>query len=756
MVMSKFLADVIAVANSSYTDDDSLKQFAGSISRSFGLDRSTVMALKPEDQGLSESNLDGYIKNTKRPYIDNQLSDYSAFPELISYKNDGYRSCALVPLVVNGRVISVLELLSKSENKFSEKMMGSIAIGASFMGFAIAYKSEIGKNVRLAEYFDAAFNNYLPQLLVSQDGRIVKLNKIAIKEFDITGVQGIKIPDILNSDVPKLLSQPTNVVTGMAATENSIPKVYVVSAVKISDRLVHIAANNISDAFMNNALMETVRDSKDNCIIVTDSDFKVKEVSANSQIVLGCQRTIMLGGNMAEMLSKGDQREFTSLFEEKKGKAQPAFIHGAFTMVLGDSQPYVHFIGRKFFNGYMFLLGKADAERYIEKVRDDLVDFISSTSDIVIEVDALGNIRDSNIVIEKVLGYKKDELIGKGIATIYQEKEILDRDMTYVRNSGKVDNTFVNLIARDSSFVQAIHSVRMLRSGTDSEGYMIIIKELETKRLLDVLKEDSRSLEGQLKRLRAEGELKSQFIYNISHELKTPLTNIKGFSTLLYNGEFGSLNDEQKEYLKTAIDEADRLMLIIQQVLDAAKLEAEKVKLDMKEVDLQNMSNNPSIKALEESARNKGLEFSWKANFDVPKISADPNRLIQVFVNLIGNAIKFTEKGSIKVDITKAGRSVLCKVIDTGIGISEDDKKKLFRRKFYEATKKGLVQQPGAGTGLGLSITRDIVKLHGGWIKFESKQGEGSTFMFAIPIAPKKKRKEQSQSQPPKPQQPAS
>ena len=745
LVMSKFLADVVAIANGSAPDDDVLKRFTDVVSHSFGVDRASVLSLK-SDGIASESNLDGYIRNTKRPYIDNQLSDYSAFPELITYRNEGYKSCALVPLVVSSRVVSVLELLSKSEGKFSESMMGSITLGASFMGFAIAYKAEIGKNLRLAEYFDAAFNNYIPQFLVAQDGKIVKLNKIAIKEFDITGMQGIRISDILNADIQKLLSQPVGMVTGIAATDNSIPNVYATSAVKISDRLVHVAVNNVSDAFMNSALMAIVRDSKDNCIVITDSDFKVKDVSANSQVVLGCARNILLGGNMVDMLSKGDQREFTGMFEDKKGKAKPEFIHGAVTMVLGDSQPYVHFISKRFFNGYLFLLGKAEAERYIERVRDDLIAFISSSSDVVVEVDAIGNIRDTNIVVEKVLGYKKEELIGKGIATIYEDKGILDRDMTYVKNSGKVDNTFVNLIAKDSGNIPAVHSVRMLRSGTDPGGYMIIIKELETKRTLDSLKGAVDDLNGQLKRLRTEGELKSQFIYNISHELKTPLTNIKGFSTLLYNGEFGNLNDEQKEYLKTAIDEADRLMLIIQQVLDAAKLEAEKVKLELKEVDLQNMANNPSIKALEESARNKGLEFTWKVNFDVPKISADPNRLIQVFVNLIGNAIKFTEKGGITVDVSRLGKNkVLCRVIDTGIGISEDDKKKLFRRKFYEATKKGLVQQPGAGTGLGLSITRDLVKLHGGKINFDSKQGEGSTFKFTLPISPKKARKKDQQ-----------
>ena len=155
---------------------------------------------------------------------------------------------------------------------------------------------------------------------------------------------------------------------------------------------------------------------------------------------------------------------------------------------------------------------------------------------------------------------------------------------------------------------------------------------MRTKAKLDGQREEIGALEGRLKKLESEAALKSQFIYNISHELKTPLTSIKGYSKLLYDGEFGPLNDEQKEYIKTTLGEADRLMLIIQQILDAAKLESDKVKLELKEVDLQNMANNPSIKGLEETARNKGLTFKWQVAYDVPKITADPNRLIQIFV----------------------------------------------------------------------------------------------------------------------------
>ncbi len=193
----------------------------------------------------------------------------------------------------------------------------------------------------------------------------------------------------------------------------------------------------------------------------------------------------------------------------------------------------------------------------------------------------------------------------------------------------------------------------MLKFIDNSINYIILIKELETKRLIDEQEDLIRDQKNQIKRLFSTSELKSQFIYNISHELKTPLTNIKGFSKLLYTNEFGELNNEQKEYVKTILDETDRLMLIIQQVLDASKLDANKIKLDIKEIDLNSFYGTSTIKSLEEAVAAKNLQFNWKVDYDVPKIDADPNRLMQVFVNLIGNALKFTEKGSISVHIFK-------------------------------------------------------------------------------------------------------
>jgi len=134
--------------------------------------------------------------------------------------------------------------------------------------------------------------------------------------------------------------------------------------------------------------------------------------------------------------------------------------------------------------------------------------------------------------------------------------------------------------------------------------------------------------------------------------------------------------------------------------------------------------------------------FSWDVDYNVPDVLADPNRIIQVFVNLIGNAIKFTEHGGISVGIYRKGRNVRIMVKDTGVGISKEDQKKLFK-KFYQVQKKELTKQEGAGTGLGLSIAKEIISLHGGRIWVNSEPGKGSEFWFTLPISGSKKSKKQ-------------
>ncbi len=726
----------------SMADANGLKgQFKAAISELFGIE---VINLIETDalakEGQNSNTLHGYVANMGKPFIDNQLSEYSAFQELIAYKNQGFASCAELPIRLYGSTALIVELLSKQEGKFNESMLGDIMLASIALGLELSFIRERERSTKVANYFSSAFDNMPVQMLVSYDNSIIKSNKRAYEELKFTLPK--RMEELIGMDFNQLSNlggKPAKVkvlVEGRAS-------VYYVSASRISDRLAHVALSNVTAAEKFSALSNAIAKDQNSIMLYTDEQLNIIDASEGIEKLTGYPNGYLIGKNMSDLVIESERNAFKAAMQG----LQQGVVFGVTDFSNVKSAPtHVRFIASQFAGGLLFVAYNANAEKYLSNVKEAFFDFLNSTSDIIFTIDNFGYIRSANLSIESVLGYSKDELIGKEIKAIYADQDVLDRDIAYVRNGGKVDNSYIDIISKSGSRISATHSIRAFNDIDNESSYLIVIKELETKRKLRDQDSVIRDLQNQVKKLRSTSDLKSQFIYNISHELKTPLTNIKGFSTLLRDGEFGSLNDEQKEYVSTIIDEANRLMLIIQQVLDAAKLESNKVKLELKEVEMRDLYENPSIKALQESAMEKGLSFSWDVAFDVPKVYADPNRLIQVFVNLIGNAIKFTEKGGVSVKIYRKGsKYIQCDVIDTGIGISDEDKHKLFR-KFYEAPKKGLVKQDGAGTGLGLSIAKDIVKLHGGKIGFESELGKGSRFWFTVRVRPKiSKQKSQKQ-----------
>ncbi|MGC8648958.1 MAG: ATP-binding protein [Candidatus Micrarchaeia archaeon] len=726
-----FFSDALALSVAQQ-GNELIANFTKLIENYFGIDKVLIINLK--ELKTQNSTLIDYVVNTRKSYVDNQLSDFSAFPTLISYKNAGFRSYAAVPLLIDGRVYMMLELVSKREDFFDEQLIAKLLPSAYLIASSLAFKEESSMSKKLAEYFEAIFEDEHPQLLASNDGSIIRANKSAAKLFSIDVHEQRKLKQLLNVGLEGGFSEVNN-------------RIYSININKINDRLTHIIADDVTKALYSDTINEMFELSDELFLFKLDSSFNIIDIKGNGRI-MQYTKELLIGNNMLNILKKEQIEAFRNSISTTKGSS------GSITMNIENHEPlHMAYISRKLDNSFLILLKDLYIHDALQLAKSNLNDLMDITHDAVIGIDDLGNIAYTNPSAINMLGFTKDELKSKPIRDLYVETDILSRDLNYCKNGGKIDNTFINIRKKNSELIPATHSIRFLNpngiqqmqeqnsSDMNSIKYVITINELATKRKLSDLESELKAKEGQIKKLENETDLKSKFIYNISHELKTPLTNIKGYSKLLYDGEFGALTDEQKEFIKTTLDEADRLMLIIQQILDAAKLESKKIKLDLKEVDLQNMSNNPSIKGLEESARAKGLQFIWDVSWLVPKIIADPNRLIQIFVNLIGNAIKFTNTGSVTVKITKKSKKFIqCSIIDTGIGISDDDKKKLFRRKFYEATKKGLVQQPNVGTGLGLTIARDLVRLHGGKISFESELGKGSTFWFTLPINPKQKK----------------
>jgi two-component system, OmpR family, phosphate regulon sensor histidine kinase PhoR len=219
--------------------------------------------------------------------------------------------------------------------------------------------------------------------------------------------------------------------------------------------------------------------------------------------------------------------------------------------------------------------------------------------------------------------------------------------------------------------------------------------------------------------------IKKEFVINVSHELRTPLTAIKGFVETLE----GEVSDEGKRYLDIIKRNTERLISIVSDLLLLSELE-ERDELQLERINLKTLVQNV-LHMFDHRLKEKRLTFSLEAAEGLPNLNGDPFKLEQMFVNLLDNAIKYTEGGEIRVTIGSADDKVTILVTDTGIGIPRQDLARIFER-FYVVDKSR--SRKFGGTGLGLSIVKHIVLLHNGTIDVESRPGEGTTFTITLPI----------------------
>lgn len=348
------------------------------------------------------------------------------------------------------------------------------------------------------------------------------------------------------------------------------------------------------------------------------------------------------------------------------------------------------------------LLVDAFSSKYsnVETDRALLASILDQMTDGVIIANSDGGVSYVNPAAERIFDVKS--AVGRRVAEVLRHYQLVEAWKLCLESREAQDET-VELPSRR----QFLHMIALPDSQTG--GVLLLIQNLTQVHRLETVRRD--------------------FISNVSHELRTPLASLKALTETLRDG---ALEDPEAapRFLGRMETEVDALTQMTQELLDLSRIESGQVALEFIEVEPARLVDASADRMRAQAERGK-LELNVEISSDLPKIRADRNRLEQVLVNLIHNAIKFTPPGgSVQLAAQVESGFIRFSVQDTGVGMPEEDLERIFER-FYKSDRA----RSGGGTGLGLSISRHIVEAHGGRIWAESREGEGSTFYFTIPIS---------------------
>ncbi len=352
--------------------------------------------------------------------------------------------------------------------------------------------------------------------------------------------------------------------------------------------------------------------------------------------------------------------------------------------------------------------------------------------DCIIFTDESGCIVEFNHASETTFGYNRKEVIGKVLTEVFVSSESRERHRTnlesYTGRETSLPSTIgrrleTPMIRKDGKQFMAEMTTQPIPLQQGTTGFAVFVRDITQRKQAE--EAQRRAMEA----AEAANRSKGAFLANMSHEIRTPMNAIIGMTELVLDME---LTAEQREYLEMALESSNSLLTLLNDILDFSKIEAGKLDLELIDFDLRHCVEE-SAKSLQLRAEQKGLSIVCDIAEGTPQwLVGDPGRVRQVLVNLIGNAIKFTVKGGIRITVRPKSRSdekiaVRIDVRDTGIGIPTDKCRKIFEE--FEQADTTMKRRFG-GTGLGLSICSKLVRLMGGQIGVKSEVGKGSLFSF--------------------------
>ena len=397
--------------------------------------------------------------------------------------------------------------------------------------------------------------------------------------------------------------------------------------------------------------------------------------------------------------------------------AKDAVNLGAFAYVEKGNDPgeLVRHIHRAFRDQY---------ERYTEDLEEKYQDLVENLNDVVFITDENGRMTYLSPVVEQLSGYHPSEIIDRPFTDFIHTEDLPELVESFQKTlNGTIEPSEFRVIDKKGE-------VHWMRSSSRP-----ILKEQRVVGLRGILTEitDHKRVERDLRHAKEEAEkadrAKSEFLSTMSHELRTPLNIILGYTDLLLEETFGALKHDQATTLQRIGANGKELLTLISSVLDLSRLQAESLPVLVEEVCLQQFLEELQAET-QELYEHSELDFYWRLDTSLPTLYTDPGKLKIVLKNLLSNAAKFTQRGSITIIARKVTEGTTISVVDTGIGIPQEDRERIFQP-FHQISNPQMEHQ--TGSGLGLHIVKRLLDLLAGSISVESIVGQGSTFRVWLP-----------------------
>jgi two-component system sensor histidine kinase/response regulator len=471
-------------------------------------------------------------------------------------------------------------------------------------------------------------------------------------------------------------------------------------------------------------------------IVVTNPEGEVLQVNAEFTRMFGYAAKEVLGRNIDDLISLPDERESAQRITGLTEKGEKTALETVRRRKDGAAVPVSLLAAPIVFNGgvqaiyaiYRDITARKAAEEALQKEAAKLSALISGMEEGLLMVDADDRIFEVNDYFLKLTGRRREELLGRSIQELHSG--LVTREIDEILKRFKSEHACQTIVKqRPIANLEVVLRIQPIYRKDRYEGLifnLIDVTELVVAR----------------QQAQAASQAKGEFLANMSHEIRTPLNGIFGMLELALETP---LNPEQREYLDSIQISAQSLLNILNDILDFSKIEAKKIELENIEFDLRDCVEN-SIVSLAPLAHKKGLELMSQIDIgQAERVIGDPGRLRQVLLNLINNAIKFTPRGEVAVDVRRESQSgedvtLHVTVSDTGMGIPEAKQKLIFEA--FAQVDSSTSRRFG-GTGLGLAISTQLVEMMKGRIWVKSDVGRGSQFHFTvklkIPQAPEKK-----------------